>query len=179
VRGDAGQLPLADAAFDLVYCVDAIHHFDRPKSFISRARHLLRPGGALAVIGNDSYRRRDSWYAYRYFKGTYETDLRRFPSRSTLEAWMMEAGFTDIQWRQVERIVDHKHGREVLDDPFLDKDSCSQLALLTDQEYAAGLQRIERALQAADARRETLCFPVDICKGALIGRCGPGCGEGN
>ena len=170
VRGDAGQLPFPDAAFDLVYCVNAIHHFDRPQAFISRARRLPRPGGALAVIGNDPHGRRDSWYVYHYFEGTYETDLERFPSRNALVDWMVEAGFTEIQWREVERIVDHKHGRQVFDDPFLEKTSCSQLALLSDQAYAAGLRRIETALKAAEARGEVLRFPVDMCMGVLVGQ---------
>lgn len=178
VRGDSGQLPYPDAASDLVYCVDAVHHFDRPRDFISRVRRLLRPGGALSVRGSDPHGRKDSWYAYHYFEGTYETDLDHFPSRSTLVGWMTAAGFTEIGWQQVERIVDHRQGRQVLDDPFLAKDSCSQLALLTDQAYATGLSRIKRALRVAEVRRETLCFPVDICRGALVGRCGSPGGQG-
>jgi ubiquinone/menaquinone biosynthesis C-methylase UbiE len=36
VRGRGGQLPYPDGAFDLVYCVNAIHHFDRSEPAASR-----------------------------------------------------------------------------------------------------------------------------------------------
>ena len=87
-RGRAEQLPFPAATFDLVYCVNAIHHFDRPRAFISEACRLLRPGGRLAVIGMDPHGRRESWYVYRYFEGVYETDLRRFPSWADVAGWM-------------------------------------------------------------------------------------------
>ena len=63
-----------------------------------------------------------------------------------------------------------KIGRGVLDDPFLQKDSCSQLALLPDEAYADGIRRIETALEEADATGDTLVFPVDILFGMLVGR---------
>ena len=68
------------------------------------------------------------------------------------------------------RILDHKVGREVLDDPFLRKDSTSQLVLLSDEAYAAGLRRIEAALTEAEAVGRALIFPDDISIAMLVGR---------
>lgn len=169
VRGRGGQLSYPDGTFDLIYCVNAIHHFDNQRQFVSEAHRLLRPGGALAVLGSDPHDRRDSWFAYDYFEGMYEMDLGRFPSWGTIVDWMVADGFERVEWRPVERILDPKIGRAVLDDPFLQKDSCSQLALLTDEAYAAGLRRIEAALAEAKAAGETLVFPVDILIGVLVG----------
>ncbi len=45
VRGRATELPYTDQAFDLVFCVNAIHHFGDPRAFIFEARRLLCPGG--------------------------------------------------------------------------------------------------------------------------------------
>jgi len=159
-RGRAEQLPFPDATFDMVYCVNAIHHFSRARAFISEARRLLRPGGRLAVIGMDPHRRRKSWYVYRYFEGVYETDVRRFPSWAEIADWMSAEGLA-VECRVVERIWDPKRGREVLDDPFLRKHSCSQLALLSEEGYQAGLRRIRAALDHAEGAGETLVFPVD------------------
>ncbi|MGC9333028.1 MAG: class I SAM-dependent methyltransferase, partial [Anaerolineae bacterium] len=49
VRGQARRLPFSDAQFGLVYCVNALHHFQSPRGFVSEAQRLLAPGGALAV----------------------------------------------------------------------------------------------------------------------------------
>lgn len=49
----ANQLPFAAGQFDLIYCVNAIHHFDDPKQFIADAKELLTPKGCLGIIGID------------------------------------------------------------------------------------------------------------------------------
>jgi SAM-dependent methyltransferase len=170
VQGRAGKLPFANASFDLVYCVNAIHHFEQQRAFIAGGERLLRPGGALAVIGMDPRVHRDRWYIYDYFEGTYEMDLVRFPSWQTVLGWMVEAGFECVEWRLVERILDRKAGRAVLDDPFLRKDATSQLSLLTDEAYAAGLSRIKDALASAEAQGKTLTFRTDLLLALLVGR---------
>jgi hypothetical protein len=109
------------------------------------------------------------WYVYDYFPGTYETDLARFPSWGTLLDWMAGAGFQRVQWQPVDHIVDAKVGPAVLDDYFLKKDACSQLSLLSDEEYEAGLRRIEAALAAAEAAGETVTFAVDLFLAMVIG----------
>ncbi|MBN1933969.1 MAG: class I SAM-dependent methyltransferase [Anaerolineae bacterium] len=170
VQGQAEQLPFAARSFNLIYCVNAIHHFDGQQGFVDEARRLLRSGGALAVVGSNPYERRESWYVYDYFDGTYETDLARFPTWEMLCGWMSQAGFAHLKRQTILRIQDHKYGRKVLDDPFLHKNSCSQLALLTDQAYAAGLARIHTALDAAEAAGQTLTFIADLKVEMLLGR---------
>lgn len=170
IQGRAEQLPFKNAAFDLVYCVNAIHHFDYQQSFVLEARRLLKPGGALAVLGFDPRQHRAKWYVYDYFEGVFASDLERFPSWGMVLDWMVSAGFVQVEWRLAERIWDEKQGRQVLEDPFLKKDTTSQLALLNDQEYALGLQKIRAALAAAEATGKTLVFPCEIRVNALVGR---------
>jgi ubiquinone/menaquinone biosynthesis C-methylase UbiE len=169
IHGFARQLPFRTGFFDLVFCVNAIHHFQEARTFVAEAFRVLRPRGVLAVVGMDPHGRRGSWYVYNYFEGTYETDLRRFPSWETASGWMAAEGFQRIVLQEVARILDHKHGREVLDDPFLEKNSCSQLLLLTDDAYAAGLERIEATLERAEAGGETIVFPSEISLAMLTG----------
>ena len=168
-RGQAERLPFPARSFDLVYCVNAIHHFDRPAAFVSEACRLLRPGGRLAAIGMDPHGRRESWYVYRYFEGVYETDLRRFPSWAQIAGWMSAEGLA-VECRVVDRIWSPKTGRAVLDDPFLRQESCSQLALLSREAYQAGLRRIEAALDEAETAGETLVFPVDTSLAMISGK---------
>ena len=172
VRGRAGRLPFPNASFDLVYCVNAVHHFDDGAAFVAEARRLLRGGGALAVVGMNPRRVRARWYVYDYFRGTYEGDLARFPSWGTVADWMIAAGFGRLGWQTVEEIRDAKAGRAVLHDPFLDRDATSQLTLLDDEAYAAGLGRIEADLAAAECAGEALTFATDLTLDMLVGRVG-------
>lgn len=169
-QGRGEQIPLAPQSFDVITCVNAIHHFDDGRSFIAESTRLLRPGGTLAVIGFDPHAPADEWYVYEYFAGTRETDRARFPSRGQILNWMLAAGFGQVACRPIDRIYQSKPGRAVLDDPFLQKNSCSQLALLTEEAYAAGLDRIHSALAKAEARGETLAFRTDNVISMLVGR---------
>lgn len=162
IQGRAENLPLQSDSFDLVYCVNALHHFDRPQDFIYGVRRLLRLGGALAVIGMVPPRQRDDWFIYQYFEGTYETDLKRYPSLETIQNWMAIAGLSQIKWRVVERISNSLVGQAIFDYPFLRKDSTSQLIVLSDEMYDAGLRRIHQALEKADTQQITIKFPVEI-----------------
>lgn len=170
VNGTAEALPFPNATFDLVFCVNALHHFRAPHTFVSEAWRILRPGGALAVVGQNPRGMRDRWYVYDYFEGTYQTDLDRFPSWGTTLDWMVACGFEQITLGPVEHIMDTKRGRQVLDDPFLQKHAVSQLALLSDEAYAAGMHRLRADLDRAEARGETLLFPTDLLLSLLTGR---------
>lgn len=72
----------------------------RVSSELYGAARVLRRGGAFAVAGSDPHGRKESWYAYHYFDGVYETDLMRFPAWRTVREWMVESGFEGIEWRE-------------------------------------------------------------------------------
>jgi ubiquinone/menaquinone biosynthesis C-methylase UbiE len=178
VQGLAEMLPFPDGCFDLVYCVNALHHFNQPKQFIRQASRLLRPGGQLAVIGMDPRNflsqpgrpARACWYVYEYVPGTLETDLARFPSWGQMLDWMILAGFEFADLRKVEHVRDTKTGSTVWLDPFLEKNSTSQLILLTAEAYQHGLDRMKAALSEAEAANQKLTFPVDLVIDMLVAR---------
>jgi SAM-dependent methyltransferase len=171
-RGEAAQLPFPAATFDLVYCVNAFHHFESKPEFIGQARRLLRPGGALAIAGMDPHLV-DDWYLYHYFEGTLETDLRRFPSGGRVLDWMAAAGFEQVEWETAQRIHKIYTGRDVFADPFLQKHSTSQLVLLDQAAYAEGLRRLEADLARAEAAGQKLSFPVNVRLTMISGCRGP------
>jgi ubiquinone/menaquinone biosynthesis C-methylase UbiE len=172
VRGRATRVPFKDQVFDLIFCVNAIHHFGDPRAFIIESRRLLAPGGALAVVGMNPHDCKDSFYVYHYFEGTYQTDVKRFPTNEDLQGWMGAAGFERLEWRIAEKIKHSWFGRDVFNDLFLRKESTSQLTLLSDAAYAAGLERIESDLAAAEAEGQALEFPSDLLLQMTIGYLG-------
>jgi SAM-dependent methyltransferase len=161
-QGYGEQLPFANEAFEVVFCVNALHHFAAPETFIADAARVLGRGGRLAVVGGAPHRGREQWYVYRYFAGAYETDQRRFPTWERVADWMEAAGFKQLEFAEVERIVDHKQGPAVFADPYLRKESSSQLALLSDEAYEQGLRRMKEALAEAEEKGETVLFETDL-----------------
>lgn len=168
-RGKASNLPFAPAAFDFIYTVHAIHHFNRPKNFIKQAYRLLRPGGVLAIIGMDPHLGQDRWYVYDYFPGTRLTDLGRYPSSAALLSLMREAGFAGCERLSGASLQHDFAGVEVLHDPILQKDGASQLSLLSDDDFTAGMARIRAALGRAAGSGREIIFPAHINLPALIG----------
>jgi SAM-dependent methyltransferase len=168
VQGQAGELPFASDSLNLLYSVNALHHFPRPQQFIGEARRLLKPGGVLVVIGMDPRAGQVRWYLYDYFPETLPADMERFPSAGTLIDWMVAAGFTLAGVQRVERLAGTLAGRAVLADPFLQKNGTSQLTLLSDEAYAAGMARLKRDLDESEARGETLQFESDIWMTAIV-----------
>ena len=83
---------------------------------------------------------------------------------------MSEAGSVDVASSIAEQIRHSLSGQALLESPFLQKEGTSQLALLTDEAYAAGLRRIETAIGKAEAAGKTLTFPVDISLSMTVGR---------
>ena len=52
VRYDGGDVPLADASFDLIFSACVFHHIEAAEheALLSRLKRLLRPGGMLAIF---------------------------------------------------------------------------------------------------------------------------------
>ncbi len=166
-NGDANYLPLSSESFDLVISLNALQHYTDQPAFITEARRLMRPGGALAIVNLDPHIGHDRWYLYDYFDGVKDIDLRRFPSSGTLLDWMLAAGFVRAEWRVAERIHQEFVGREVLDNPFTQKGGSSQLALLSDAAYAEGMVRIHGAI--ANANGKPPVFVTDQWLTLLVG----------
>jgi ubiquinone/menaquinone biosynthesis C-methylase UbiE len=157
VNARANSLPFRDTSFDVVFCVNALHHFDDATGFIRDASMLLMPGGTLAIVGIDPRTIR-SRYIYAYFETTLATDLGRYPSFGQIVDAMSAAGLDDVRHRIVHTWTARLRGREILGDPFLRQDSNSTLALLTEEQYHAGLTRIKEAAEANVVFETALAF---------------------
>ena len=151
IQAQGETLPFADASFDFISMVLVLHHLADPAQFMAEAARCLAPGGALALTGSDPTAPDNAWYIYDYFPGVEALDENRFPAWEQVRAWMENAGFGQIEARTVEAIDIVWKGEGVFDDAFLAKNATSQLAMLSDEAYRAGLGRIRAAIAANPA----------------------------
>ena len=146
VNANAVNIPFKNNFFDLIYCVNAIHHFPDKEKFVAECKRTLTTNGTLAVFGVDP-KIDNEWYVYNYFDSVYENDLKRFPSLEQLKDLLKEQSFGEIEIKVADEVFRERIGKDVLNDPFLEKNYCSQLADLSDQEYQKGIDKIKNQIE--------------------------------
>lgn len=161
-HGRAESLPWADARFDRVFCVNAYHHFDDGPAFLREARRLLRPGGALLTIGLDPHNGADTWWIYDWFEPVRAIDLRRYRPTAEIRAALVAAGFADAETRIAMNLPARRSLREAERQGRLDKSWTSQLSVLSDAEFEAGVARLRAAAADAESRGEELWLEADL-----------------
>jgi len=70
--------PVADASFDLVFCVFVLEHVTRPAAFLNECSRILKPGGKLVILCPD-YLGRNRMTSQRsgYSAGTAKAKLQK------------------------------------------------------------------------------------------------------
>jgi ubiquinone/menaquinone biosynthesis C-methylase UbiE len=169
VHGRAEQLPWAERSFERVFCINALQHFRDQRAFIAEARRVLRPGGRLMTIGLDPHTGLDRWSIYDYFESAFETDRRRYSAASRIREWMYAADFVDCVTREAQHLPARLAARTAIEQGRLAKDATSQLALLTDEQYQRGMNRIHRDIESAEARGTSLFLGADLRLYATFG----------
>jgi len=145
VRASAQSLPWRDEAFDRVFCVNALHHVGDRMRFFDEARRVLKPGGGLLSIGKDPHADRDQWWVYDYFPETIAIDRERFAPVRRLRGELALAGFTWAESFEADRIEAVRSPADALSAGIVDRAYTSQLTVLSDEEYEAGVARIRTA----------------------------------
>jgi len=166
----AEQLPFSCNSLDLIFCVNAFHHFSDANKFLRDARLLLRSEGQLAIFGIDPHAPETNWYLYDYFSGLREIDLQRFLPHAAIRRALAEAGFHDAVTKTVERIQKTYSGQEVLGDPFLDRTSTSQLQLISEEAYAQGKRAIISRYETDNESGSEVRFVIDTPLFATTGK---------
>lgn len=159
---DANSLPFRRNTFDLIICINAIHHFSDKKKFIFDSSSLLRNDGIISIIGLDPRDTNVKWSLYKYFDRTYQIDLDRFPSFDDISEWMKLSGCYRVEKKLVHTVDNVIRGRDVLNDHFLDKRGASQLALLSDSEYKNGISKIKSDIEKAESEQKEFEFTVKL-----------------
>jgi len=166
---NAEMLSIKKKSFDLIFVVNALHHFPHKEKFIHDTYELLRDTGALVVFCVDPSDKKDSWYIYDYFKNVYENDLVRFPKWSEIEIWMNQNHFVNVSESVVERITKSYQNDDVFNDSFLRKHNSSQLASLSENEYQKGIEKIKTEIHNARLNSSNVFFNTNITFKAITG----------
>ena len=156
IQGDAACLPLRAASVDRIICVNALHHFSDPALFFAEARRVLRPGGALFTVGLDPHAGRDQWWIYDYFPEALPLDRERYPAAPGIRELMTAAGFVECETREVQHVPVERSVRVAIEEGLLDRHSTSQLMVISDAAYEAGVARIRAATPDAGDREPML-----------------------
>jgi len=87
--GDMEEVPIEDAAVDLVFFSQSLHHALHPQRAVQEAARILRPSGRIIILDLVSHRFEEAREVYAdEWLGFSETDL---------EAFLAKAGFRGVQ----------------------------------------------------------------------------------
>jgi SAM-dependent methyltransferase len=137
----ADQLPFKDGWFERAVMWLVIHLLDRPKAF-AEARRVLAPDGRLVVATFDPAHF-DRYWLNRFFPSLEAIDRARFPDPADLQDGLVAAGFPSV--RLVPLAQRAQIGREAALERVRGR-FISPLQLLDEEEFRAGLERMESEL---------------------------------
>lgn len=139
--GRAEELPFKDGWFERATMNSVVHLLDVASAF-AEVRRVLTADGRLGIRTlHPSWF--DEYWLFEYFPSMRDADLARFQAPDELERELLAAGFASVRHvplfspASIERewAIERTRGRHI-----------SSFDLLSEEEFAAGLARIEREL---------------------------------
>jgi SAM-dependent methyltransferase len=154
VHATAEHLPIQSRSCDRVFCINALHHFPDQRGFIEECRRVLQRGGAFLTVGLDPHSGSDRWWVYDYFPSALEADRERYPSTQRIRELLLTAGFTSIRSAVVQHWPAARPFDAAVTAGLLERNSTSQLMVISDAAYRDGRRRLEaeRPILRADLR---------------------------
>lgn len=161
-HGTAESLPWPNDVFQFVFMVNALHHFSDPFKSIQEGVRVLKPGGALVIIGMDPYVEGQEWFLYEYFPETLPLDRKRYPQTAQIKNWVSAAGLVRCKTYEAEHFYSRIEAREVIEQGQIERGYTSQLTLLAEDEYEKGRRRLLEAIDSEEAEGRRLVLRTDI-----------------
>lgn len=140
VAGDAADIPLPDASADAAWLSTVIHHIPDLGAAARELRRVLRPG-APVLIRSAFAGRHEAITLFRYFPEAIRV-LDTYPTVGQVEAAFAGEGFATVGLEQVPQrtAVSLRAAASALR-----REAHTPLQLITDAEYAAGVERLRHA----------------------------------
>jgi len=162
IQGCAESMPFGSDTIDRLFCINALHHFSQKERFMTEARRVLHNEGGILIIGLDPHTGLDHWWIYDYFPQVIDIDRRRFPSAISLRKSMQHNGFINCNTIETLHIPVKLSARSALQSGRLEKNTTSQLTILTEEEYNAGLSRLVKDIELKENQHEDLMIGADL-----------------
>ncbi len=143
-QSDAEHLPFDANSFDFIYMTDVIHHIPHINVMFTEVYRVLKPQ-AKACIVTQSHRQIDKRPITGFFPTTAHVDKARYPDIPQI---VESASAQNLAFLKVESLNEDKP--IILDQAFLTlvkTKGYSMLRLISENDYQAGLQRLERQLE--------------------------------
>ena len=96
----------------------------------------------MLTVGLDPHVGADQWWIYDYFPEALVADRRRYRSAKDIRALMEAAGFSRCETVEIQRLPRQLTVDEAVHAGFLKRTHTSQLMVISQEEYEAGLNRI-------------------------------------
>lgn len=141
VIGRAEALPFENSSFERAVSSLVVHHLDRATAF-REVRRVLRAGGRFVISTPNPQGLEGHWLA-PLFPSFVENERARFPTADALERELRSVGYADVV---VERLELERRFSRLFALERLHGRYGSMFDLLSDDEYAAGLDRAEQEL---------------------------------
>jgi SAM-dependent methyltransferase len=148
VQGDGAALPLGSATCDYATSQFAYPHVRNPRRLIAEIHRVLRPGGRLVITNIDPWSM-PGWAIYRFFPEALAIDREDFLPVADLVSLLGSAGFGHV--RASRRSLPTEERYEDFVALLTERHRASQLMAIPDAAYAAGLDRVRAAADAAAA----------------------------
>lgn len=133
-------IPFPDRSFDLIYSVDVIHHVKDRDAYFREVARVLRPSGTIVTVTDSEEDLARRVPLTSHFPETLAHERRRYPTIGTLRDEMTRAGLIDLRESNVELSY------PLTDIAGLRNKAYSSLHLITDEEHARGIARLEADL---------------------------------
>jgi ubiquinone/menaquinone biosynthesis C-methylase UbiE len=143
-QGRAEDLLWSRDFFDFIYMTDVIHHIPDIHRIFREINRVLKNGGKVCIV-TQSHRQIGARPIAQFFPGTVRVDRERYPNLHEIHAAAQEGGLLFLK----QEVLFEGETIE-LDEEYLElvqKKGYSMLHLIPEQEYRAGLEDLEKALQ--------------------------------
>ncbi len=144
LQSDAEHLPFEASTFDLVYMTDVIHHISHIDIMFAEVIRILKPSAKVCIV-TQSHSQIDKRPITSFFPATASVDKARYPDIPQIISAATAQNLTFLKSE-----LQNEGKPMILDEAFLTlvkTKGYSMLRLISDNDYQAGLNRLEHQLQ--------------------------------